>query len=232
MATGFEFFERDLRLATAGLEPDAINQAVAEFAKQELQRVIAEGVASPEFERYVNGVYGAPEEAYKAPGAIIYEFTNWPLVIRTALDELQKRSPHKSGRFASSFIVITGGKLVTDYRGIPAGAEVIITNAQPYVRRLEAGKKLGQKRIFDSSKSALARRFSGAFRFETRYLDIASGIHPLIPYILKTNGAVRLAAQDMRSSAFRAGRATLANRKGSQAGDPITYPAIVINGAS
>ncbi|PSJ55806.1 hypothetical protein [Pseudaminobacter soli (ex Li et al. 2025)] len=211
MSTGFEFFERDLRVATAGMEPDAINRAVADFARKELQRVIAEGVASPKFDRFVNGVRGAPEEAYQAPGAIIYEFTNWPLVINAALDELRKRSPRKSGRFASSFIVISGGRLVTDYSAIPADAEVIITNAQPYVRRLEGGKKKGQKRIFDGSKSALGRRFSGVFRFETRFLDIAGGVHPLIPYILKGSHG---------------------RREGRQAGQPITYPAIVINGAS
>jgi hypothetical protein len=54
MATGFEFFERDLRVATAGLEPEAINRAVAAFARQELQRVIADGSASPDYQRYVN----------------------------------------------------------------------------------------------------------------------------------------------------------------------------------
>ena len=86
MGTGFEFFERDLRVATAGMEPEAINQAVAAFAKQEVRRLIAEGAASPEYERYVNGVAGAPEEAYRAPGAIVYEFTNWPLVIKAALE--------------------------------------------------------------------------------------------------------------------------------------------------
>lgn len=211
MASGFEWFERDLRVATEGLSPEAINKAVATFAKQELRRVIAEGIASPTYERYVNSVHGAPEEAYKAPGAIVYEFTNWPLIIRAVLDELQKRAPRKSGRFADSFIVIVGGRIVTDFRAIPAGAEAIVTNAQPYVRRIEGGKRLGQKRLFDSTKNAIARRFGGAFRFETRFLNIASGVHPLIPYILKGSHG---------------------RRKDRQAGMPITYPAILINGAA
>jgi hypothetical protein len=209
MATGFEFFERDLRVATAGMEPEEINKAVASFARKELQRVIGEGIASPDYERYVNGVRGAPEESYKAPGAIVYEFTNWPLVIRAALDELQRRSPHKSGRFAGSFIVIVGERIVTDFRSIPADAEVIITNAQPYVRKAEAGL-LGvpRRRIFDGTKRFLARRFAGVLRFETRFLDIASGLHPLIPYRLKYSQG---------------------GRKDRQAGMPISYPAIIIN---
>lgn len=229
MATGFEFFERDLKVATAGLEPEEINRAVAAFAKQEVRRVIAEGIASPQYDRFVNSVQGAPEEAYKAPGAIVYEFVNWPLVITSILAELQKRAPRRSGRFASSFIVISGGHLVTDFSSIAGSQEVIITNFQPYVRKIEAGKKLGQKRVFDSTKNSMARRFSGAFKFETRFLNISGGVHPEIPYILKGNGRIRLAAQNNRSSAFRAGRTTLAGRKDTAAGQPITYPAIIVN---
>lgn len=212
MVSGFEFFERDLRVATSGMEPEEINRAVAAFARQELRRVINEGLASREYERYVNGVHGASEDAYHAPGSIVYEFTNWPLVIGTALDELQKRSPRKSGRFASSFIVISGGRIVTEFRSIPAAGEVIITNAQPYIRKAEGGRLgIPRRRLFDGTKNALARRFSGVFRFETRYLDIASGLHPLIPYVLKRSQG---------------------GRRDRQAGMPITYPAIIINGGA
>jgi hypothetical protein len=230
MATGFEFFERDLRVATAGMEPEAINRAVATFARQELSRVITEGIASPDYQRYVNGIPGAPEEAYKAPGSIVYEFTNWPLVIQSALAELQKRSPRKSGRFAASFIVIVGGRIVTDYRAIPATAEVIIVNFQPYTRKAETGLlKQPRRYVFDGTKRVLNARFNGVFKAETRFLNIASGIHPEIPYILKGHVKVRAAVQNNRSSAFRAGRTTLASRKETVAGQPLTYPAVVIN---
>ncbi|MDI6026720.1 hypothetical protein QBK99_11010 [Corticibacterium sp. UT-5YL-CI-8] len=208
MATGFEAFERDLRVATQGLSPEEINKAVAAFAKQELHSVIAEGKAPETFDRYVNAVHGAPEESYRAPGSILYVFSNWSLVINAVLEELQKRSPRKSGRFASSFIVISGGRVITNYRDIPADGEAIITNAQPYARKAEAGK-LGvpRRRLFDGTKSALARRFTGVFRFETQFLSIKSGLHPLIPYLLKHSQG---------------------NRKDRQAGMPITYPSIVI----
>jgi hypothetical protein len=230
MATGFEFFERDLRVATAGMEPEEINKAVAAFARQEVRRVIAEGIASPEYERYVNGVPGAPEEAYKAPGSIVYEFTNWPLVIQSALAELQKRSPRRSGRFAGSFIVIVGGRIVTEYRSIPAAAEVIIVNFQPYTRKAETGLLKQPKRyVFDGTKRVLNSRFNGVFKAETRFLNIGSGVHPEIPYILKGRVKVRAAAQNNRSSAFRAGRSTLSSRKETAAGQALTYPAIVIN---
>ncbi|MER9901606.1 hypothetical protein [Mesorhizobium sp. M0130] len=203
---GFQFFERDLKLATAGMEPEAIDNALAAFAKAELARVIAEGIASSNYERYVNGVQGAPEEAVKSPGPIVYEFVNWPLIINAALQELVRRSPRRSGRYARSFVVVVGGRtVVTDYSRLRADAEVIIFNAQPYTRKTETGFNGSGKRHFDLSKGALNRRFNGAFKFETKYVDVPGGIDPLAPYKLK------------RTTRRRA------------AGTPLTYPALVIN---
>jgi hypothetical protein len=228
MATGFEGFDRQIAFATAGIAPENIAKELALFARAELAKAIAAG-ASPQYERFVNNRPGLPEESVTVPGSILYVFTNWPLVINSVLAELVKRSPRRSGRFASSFIVIANQAVTTNYAAIPADAEVIITNFQPYVRKIEGGKKLGQKRVFDSSKNAVSRRFGAAWRFETRFLNVGAGVHPMMPYILKGDAPLQAAAQNARSSAFRAGRATLARRKDRQAGQPITYPAILIN---
>lgn len=212
MATGFEFFERDLRVATAGMEPEAINQAVAAFARQEVRRVIAEGIASPQYERYVNGVHGALEEAYKAPGAIVYEFTNWPLVITAVLDELKKRGPRpRSGRFDQSYVVIVGGRvLVTDYSKIRSDAEVIILNATPYSRKAEVGRLgIPEQRLFKGTARVIASRFNGAFSVTSRFLNVPSGIHPLMPYHLKNRGR--------------------SNDRISRKSGVMTYPALIIN---
>jgi hypothetical protein len=215
MATGFEFFERDLKLATADLEPAAINGALAAFARQELAKVIASGQASSVYEKYVNEVRGAAEETVKVPGGILYEFSSWGIVIDATIEELKKRSPSKSGRFRNSFIVLANQKLVTDWDAIPANAEVIITNFQPYVRKAETGAlKVKRYYIFDGSKNAMARRFgqrgsnAGVFRFETKWLNFAAGVYAGMPYILKGSQG---------------------RRKDRQAGMPITYPSILIN---
>lgn len=191
MATGFEFFERDLRVATAGLEPDEINRQVAALAKAELARVIADGIATPNYTRIVNGVADIAEESYRAPGAIVYEFTNWDLVIKAALEELQKRSPRKSGRFASSFIVIVGGRtVVTDFTRIRPDAEIIITNFQPYVRKAEVGMLgVAERVLFAGTARAMANRFRGAFTFTSKFLDVPAGIHSGMPYRLKGHGS-------------------------------------------
>jgi len=226
----FETFDRDLRLAVADLAPDQINAALARFAREELAEAIRSGEGSPNFRRYVNGIEGAPEGAVKAPGPIIYEFIWWEPVILFALAELQKRSPRKSGRFASSFIVIVGGKIIADFADVPAEAEVIITNFQPYVRKAEAGL-LGvpRRRLFDGTKRLLNSRYGEVVQAETVFLSVGQGVHPAMPYILKGGAPLRMAAQSRQSSAFRAGRKYRASRKDTAAGQPLTYPSIVLN---
>lgn len=205
---GFEAFDRQLVLATDSISPANVGKALAKFARQELAKAIAGG-ASPEYDTYVNGRKDAPLESVVPPGPIVFEFINWGLIIKTALDELIKRSPRRSGRYVSSFVVLANQRPVTDYRSIDAEAEVIIFNARPYTRRIEVGaNKSSGKRHFDQSKSALSRRFREAFTFETRFLDIRAGVHPLVPYVLKGSQG---------------------RRKDRQAGMPISYPAIVIN---
>lgn len=208
MAPGFEGFDRQIAFATEGLAPENIAKELAKFARMELGKAIAAG-ASPNYDRYVNGRQGAPEESVTIPGAILYVFSNWPLIINAAVAELQKRAPRRSGRLQVSFIVIANGAVTTDYGRIPGEAEVIITNAMPYVRRIEVGANNSKgKRMFDLSRVALNRRFSSGFLFETRYLNIKAGLHPLIPYLLKGSQG---------------------RRKDRQAGQPISYPSIVIN---
>lgn len=210
MASGFEFFERDLKLATAGLEPDAINKALAAFARQELRRVISTGEASSTYDKFVNGVQGAAEETVKAPGPILYQFVNWPAVIRFALEDLDKRVPKKSGRYAGGFMVLANQMPVRDYKDVPPGAEVTIINVRPYTRRMETGANKTGKRHFEATKNALARRYKDVFLFDFKFLNVKAGLHPDVPYVLKR----------------AAGR-----RKDRQAGMPITYPALIIRAA-
>ncbi|MBW9090840.1 hypothetical protein JNB91_23800 [Rhizobium wenxiniae] len=232
---GLDAFEQEIRIATAGLEPDEIRHALAVYARQSVAEVVQSGRASARYDRYVNGRRGASEDSVQLPGPIVYEFSLWEPILTFALLELARRSPVKSGRFRQSFIVLANQRIVTDFDEIGPDDEVIITNFQPYIRKAEGGVlSVPRFSIFDGTKRSLARRFgnsgrnAAAFSFETKWLDIRSGVHPQIPYILKGHQRVTAAKKSSRSSAHRAGRLTLERRKDREAGQPITYPSIVI----
>lgn len=240
MVSRFETFARDIQVATVGLSDDEISREVALFAKTSLADLIRTGEASANYTRFVNGREGAPEEAFNVrstatPGPILYEFAWWHEVITDALAELVKRSPKRSGRYSRSFIVLANQVPVTSYQNIPGGAEVIIFNAQPYTRKIEVGAMSMSvpPRHFDGAGSALRRKYGskGGFSIMTRFLDIQSGIDPRVPYILKGEYAGRYNAQRraIRAGARISSTTRLPRRKDRDAGQAITYPALVIN---
>lgn len=228
MASTFHMFDREIKLATADLEPDAVRRELAAFARESVADVISKGQAPAQYERVVNNRPGVSEDAVQLPGPIVYLFTNWQLAIETALSELKKRSPRRSGKYADSWLVVAQNRVVTNYREIPPDAEVAILNYRPYTRKIEVGANKSGRRHVDQSKAAFNRRFAGAYSAQTIFVKASGGIHPLMPYILKGGAPLVAAKANNKSSAFRAGRTHLSRRKDREAGQPITYPAMVI----
>ena len=219
----FETFDRDIKIATAGLSEEAISAALAKFARSELARVIQSGQGTAAYSRFVNGREGAAEESVKAPGPIVYVFSWWESIIRDALSALVAVSPSKSGRFVKSFIVIANGRLVADFSDIEGASEVIITNAQPYVRKIQVGamKMSVPPRIFEQARKALLAKYTQQLvSCQVTFLNIQGGVHPLIPYILKGHQRSVSVSKSGRSSS---------RRKDTAAGQPLTYPALVLN---
>lgn len=211
-----ETFERDIRLATQDLDPKVVGQALARFAKEELQKAIDAGEASETYERFVNGRKGAPEESVIPPGPIVYVFAYWPLIIRSAIEELKKRVPVRTGRYAGSFVVLANGAVVSDFGSIDGDAEVVIFNAQPYTRKMEVGANRTGARHFEGARLAVNRLYKAAARAEVIFLNVAPGVRVGVPYLLRGF---------RKASRSRAPRV----RKDRAPGQPISYPALVLN---
>lgn len=236
----FETFDRDIKLSTVGLTEKEISREVALFAKSSVAELIRTGEASPSYSRFVNGRKGAPEEAFDVrssaiPGPILYEFAWWQELITDALSELIKRSPKQKGRYARSFIVLANQAPVTNYEAIDGAAEVIIFNTQPYTRKVEVGAMAMTvpPRHFDATNAVLRRKYgaNGSFSIMTKFLQIGAGIDPRVPYILRGEYARRYNAQRkaLAAGAIISSPHRLKRRKDRDAGQPITYPALVIN---
>lgn len=195
-------FERELRVATAGLEPAAISKLLAQTARKALADAQRAGEAPAKYVRSVNGRIGAAEESVVAPGPIIYQFDWLSEIAEYALTFARERSPVRSGRYKRSWFAMVNGRHVTDFSQIPPDAELVIVNDVPYARKVEVGamKMRVPPGIVEDTRQAVMRRFGNLITARRAFIDLSGA------YILKTDGG----------------------RKGRRAGDPLTYPAVVI----
>lgn len=196
-------FERDLKVATAGLEPEAISKLLAKTAREALASAQTAGEFPRIFTRSVNNRLGAAEETVVPPGPIVYSAIWWPEVLTYGVAFAQARSPVKSGRYRRSWFVMSNGSEARDYDDVPPNAEVIITNDQPYSRKIEVGhqKVSVPPGIVEDLVSALRRKFGDLLNVRRTFINL--------------QGAYRL-----RSSSGHAAR---------QTGRTITYPAAVLS---
>jgi hypothetical protein len=229
MGMSAQTFSRDLKIATAGLEPKAIKAKLVSVAKSSLAEALQSGEGSPDFVRIVNGVVGEDEDKVVLPGPIVYQF-NWISDVAVyAVAFLKARwkviGPPKGGHYQTSFFVLADGHEIT-LADVEKYSEIAIINEQPYARKVQVGSKgfSVPKGLFENCRQSIFRKFgSGLFNVEVKYVTLSGG------YVLKGRAGKKKAKQNLQSSAFRAGRGTLAARKDTAAGQPLRYPALVIS---
>jgi hypothetical protein len=198
-------FERELRVATRGLEPAQIAPLLAQAARQALADAQAAGEFPREYVTSVNGRIGASEDQVVPPGPIVYSGNWWQEIISYGIEFARQRSPVKSGRYKNSwFVMINGGeRRGDDYSNVALDAEVIITNDQPYSRKIEVGAihVSVPPAIVEDTASALKRRFGDLITAERRFINL--------------QGAYQL-------------RQSTGRRRSRQRGRVVTYPAVVV----
>ena len=194
-------FVRDIKVATAGLEPEAIKALLAQTARAALAEAQAEGAFPSRYVTSVNGRIGAGLESVTPPGPIVFSAIWWPEILIYGVAFAEQRSPVKSGRYKNSWFVMANGSVVDDYEAIQLGAECIITNDQPYSRRIEIGRQHVNvpPGIVEDLVSALRRRFGDLISVRRQFINL--------------EGAYRLHRTQRRPRAQH----------------EVTYPAAVIN---
>lgn len=204
-------FARDLKLATESISPENIAAELAKFARDSLAEGIREGWASPRYEKYVNGRFGAEEETVTPPGPIVYDFHWWNEIIEFSMTSLAARSPVKTGRYRESFAVMINGAYTTDLNAIPIDAEVIVVNKQPYARKIEVGFMTVSvpPAVVEDTMTKVRQRFGNMIEVRKTMVTIPN------PYILK--GAFRKGIRPQSRTKLR---------KDTQAGAAMTYPAL------
>lgn len=204
---------RNIRMETDGLELDDIGLQLARFARSELQNAIISGIASPIYEKWINGRKDAEEESVIPPGPIYYQFSYWEPVINFTLGFLKRRSPVKSGRYRDTHVVMLGSQVIAPDTQISADEEVTIVNTQPYSRKIEVGHMVMSMPdgVYQDARKNIASQFSGQIKVAFRMIYLPNG------YILK--------------GVFRRGYKRFARTKlkrDTEAGARMMYPALVM----
>lgn len=197
---------QQLIIATAGLTGPEAQRALAAFARSERDKVVAakrsRNGSEPQYTTAVNGRVGATEDSVRLPGPIVYVFANETEIAAYLVDFLKARAPKDTGRFASRFRYIQGGRYVSAHQ-LKADVEFHVVNNEPYSRKIEVGamKMRVPPHIFEDARQAAQGRFGNTARFRVVYLELAEG------YVLKGRGR---------------------RRRKSRAGERMRYPAILV----
>ena len=176
---GLRAVQRDVRIVPNGFgfDPKFLASELAKTAKEELAKAQASGAAPRSYAKYVNGREGVDEEKVILPGPIVYQFEWLTEVARYALTFARARSPVASGRFSRSWFLMVDGAEVKSINQIPVGSEIIITNDQPYVRKIEVGamRMRVPPGIVEDMRQAVQRRFGNTVIARKTFIDLAGG---------------------------------------------------------
>lgn len=210
---------------------DQVRSVLIQDLHAERDSLIAAGQASPVWQRTVNGERNAPEESLRVGGEILYNFSDISLAAAYALDLARQKSPVASGLYRDSWVLLVGGEIWPhELEYLPVNVEVTITNPMPYARKIDVGamEMTVPPGIVEAVRQAVFKKYPDMTIWR-KFINLSgSYANVQTPYILKGNAQRKLAKLDMRSSAFRRGQRYLARRKDLAAGQPITYPALVM----
>jgi hypothetical protein len=148
---------------------------------------------------------------------IVYTFGIVGRAAQYVFDYVTTRSPVRTGRFQSSWIIVVDGNVWEGPTSmIPPRSTVWVTNTQPYARKIEVGhmRMNVDRHICENARTAANKAFP-SLTAGVAYLDIPDGAGG--GYILK--GVFR--------RGFREKARTNLN-KDVRAGEKMTYPSVTL----
>ncbi|RKQ70120.1 hypothetical protein [Oceanibaculum indicum] len=209
-------FERIITLAISRVRPPEVQKLHARIARQGLSEHLSRLDQRPTVTRIVDGRTGVLEENVRPYGVIRYEFRYLRDIARFALEVAREMSPVLTGRYREAWFAMVDGAQV-DPDDIPDTAtEILITNDEPYHRRLHVGKRANGRPFviavpagyIDRTEQAVSQRFGNLVSTRIQFIKLQGG------YTLRNKGT--------------AGNRRVGKWRDRMAGAEMTYPAIVI----
>lgn len=137
MRTKTVFFEQKLMVSFKNVTPPEFQKKHAEFAIKTKNDYIESTKTTPHVTTIVDGITGKNEFDVKPYGIIRYELSYQQFIAKELLDMAKMLSPVDSGKYRDSWFVIMDGKRINDFNLITNPRQIVITNDQPYHRKLE-----------------------------------------------------------------------------------------------
>lgn len=148
------------------------------IAKQEHSRIMRAEPRPERFSRSVDGVLGAREEQVKPDGMIVYLYPRLDNVVRVAMDLLFDLSPVLSGDYRKSHQLFVDGVEARNLEGW-SGGEILISNLQPYARKIEFGSMImsvpGSDHVYEQAEFSLRQRFANQAKIAFIYRGFFGG---------------------------------------------------------
>ncbi|MGX9145938.1 hypothetical protein [Mesorhizobium sp. 128a] len=157
----------------------ATQKMVVAVAKREHAVVMNTAPHPSSFIRIVDGQQGAPEEAVKPFGVIVYQYPHLEEVIRFAMQTLYDLSPVLSGEYRGAHSLFINGAEAANLDGYRPGADVAITNYVPYSRKIEVGSMTmrvpGTDEVYQRARRVVMARFGNIAKIQFTYRGIVGG---------------------------------------------------------
>lgn len=118
--------------------PEEAKRRHIALAKKTLREFMARQPIKPQISIEVDGHHAQSESEVKPFGIIAYNISRISGIAQYALDEARRLSPQRSGRFRRSWFAMVNMAEV-DPATIAATSQFIITNDQPYFRKIHTG---------------------------------------------------------------------------------------------
>lgn len=225
MALADRFKQRVRAMVDSRLSGPEARAAVATFARARAAEQSQLRGSQP-IARYVDGRPNAAEESVRLDGGqIVYVWSNIAQAAQFALLKAVELSPEKSGTYKRGwFLSVDGTPWSQPLASIPPGSTVTLTNKEPYHRKIDTGGQITSvpPLITEQVRQAVKRKFPSLQASRT-FVTIPGG------YVLKGHAFRSGLHFDRKARSFtRIAPRTRTNRRDAQAGQQITYPAVVM----
>jgi hypothetical protein len=203
-------FSEVIYLNLKQFEPEAARQKHIQIARAGLAKFLASQSVRPMVHIEVEGHPASSEDQVKPFGVIAYRLTRMREIVAFALREARRLSPVKSGRYQGSWFSMIGGSEVA-MEAIPTNATVMVTNDQPYARKIHVGARGFEvhRGIVEKVRQLVQQKYGAVVEAQINFITLQGG--------WRLKRGLRKIHQGRRYGGIR---------NDAPAGTEITYPTI------